>query len=116
MSSDKLSTSLIGKYQDAFTRFSGKDGSVTSNKVSSILKTLGQNPSEAEVQVRIEKKNSLVDFLLFHQDLVTRVDKDGTGSIDLPEFLQMMRIKFEEEIAEEEIRNAFQVFDGVSRC
>ena len=33
---------------------------------------------------------------------MTRVDKDGTGSIDLPEFLQMMRIKFEEEIAEEE--------------
>ena len=46
---------------------------------------------------------------------MTRVDKDGTGSIDLPEFLQMMRIKFEEEVAEEEIRTAFQVFDGVSR-
>ena len=42
------------------------------------------------------------------------MDKDGTGSIDLPEFLQMMRIKFEEEVAEEEIRTAFQVFDGVS--
>ena len=45
---------------------------------------------------------------------MTRVDKDGTGSIDFPEFLQMMRIKFEEEIAEEEIRSAFKVFDGVS--
>ena len=52
---------------------------------------------------------------LVFQDLVARVDKDGTGSIDFPEFLQMMRIKFEEEVAEEEIRRAFQVFDGVSK-
>ena len=59
--------------------------------------------------------NSRSNVFYSLQDLVTRVDKDGTGSIDLPEFLQMMRIKFEEEVAEEEIRTAFQVFDGVSR-
>ena len=96
-------------------RFSGKDGSVTSNKVSSILRTLGQNPSEAEVQVIFGTAYSWTDVFYSCKDLVTRVDKDGTGSIDLPEFLQMMRIKFEEEVAEEEIRTAFQVFDGVSR-
>ena len=42
------------------------------------------------------------------------MDKDGTGSIDFPEFLQMMRLKAAAENAEEEIRRAFQVFDGVS--
>ena len=82
--------------------------------MSSILRTLGQNPSEAEVQVILElgTVDSWTDAFYFCQDLVTRVDKDGTGSIDLPEFLQMMRIKFEEEVAEEEIRTAFQVFDA----
>ena len=46
--------------------------------------------------------------------MVNTVDKDGTGSIDFPEFLQMMRLKAAAENAEEEIRRAFQVFDGVS--
>ena len=57
-----------------------------------------------------------------------QVDKDGTGSIDFPEFLTMMGIKVKpflwllttcslalqmnEENAEEEIREAFRVFDG----
>ena len=31
--------------------------------------------------------------VLFPQDLINVVDKDGTGTIDFPEFLQMMRIK-----------------------
>ena len=47
------------------------------------------------------------------KDLVNQVDKDGTGSIDLPEFLMMMVIKAESENAEDEIREAFTVFDSV---
>ena len=45
--------------------------------------------------------------------MVNQVDKDGTGSIDFPEFLMMMAIKIDSENAEDEIREAFQVFDGV---
>ena len=44
---------------------------------------------------------------------MNEVDKDGTGSIDFPEFLTMMRMKSNEENAEEELREAFRVFDGV---
>ena len=44
---------------------------------------------------------------------VFKVDKDGTGMIDFPEFLSMMSLKQESENAEDEIREAFQVFDGV---
>ena len=41
------------------------------------------------------KKSNDVNGLkvLFPQDLINVVDKDGTGTIDFPEFLQMMRIK-----------------------
>ena len=46
--------------------------------------------------------------------MVNEVDKDGTGSIDFPEFLTMMAIKINDENAEEELREAFRVFDGVS--
>ena len=42
------------------------------------------------------------------------MDKDGTGSIDFPEFLMMMKIKVQDQNQEEEIREAFKVFDNVS--
>ena len=49
----------------------------------------------------------------FFQDMVNEVDKDGTGSIDFPEFLSMMAMKINDQNAEDEIREAFKVFDGV---
>ena len=48
------------------------------------------------------------------QDMIAQVDKDGSGMINFPEFLMMMAIKVDYENAEDEIREAFQVFDGVS--
>ena len=56
-------------------------------------------------------QRSSVDYII--QDMVNQVDKDGTGSIDFPEFLMMMALKADSENAEDEIREAFQVFDGV---
>merc|ERR1712042_324742 len=95
MASHNLPIHLIGLYQDQFGRVAGEDGSVDSSQVSSIMRAIGQNPSEAEIQ-----------------DMVNQVDKDGTGSIDFPEFLMMMSLKADAENAEDEIREAFQVFDG----
>merc|ERR1712050_177296 len=59
------------------------------------MRSVGQNPSDAEVA-----------------DMINQVDKDGTGSLDFPEFLMMMCLKSDVENAEDEIREAFQVFDG----
>ena len=42
------------------------------------------------------------------------MDKDGTGSIDFPEFLMMMKLKVQDQNQEEDIREAFKVFDSVS--
>merc|ERR1712109_239951 len=94
MAAEKLPSQLIAVYQDAFMRVAGTSDSVDSSQVSTIMKSVGQNPSEAEVQ-----------------DMVSQVDKDGTGSIDFPEFLMMMCLKADMENAEDEIRGAFQVFD-----
>merc|ERR1711893_507360 len=95
MAAEKLPSHLIAIYQDAFMRVAGTSDSVDSSQVSTIMKSVGQNPSEAEIQ-----------------DMVNQVDKDGTGSIDFPEFLMMMSLKIDSENAEDEIREAFQVFDG----
>ena len=42
------------------------------------------------------------------------MDKDATGTIKFPNFLDLMSIKFSDNNAEDEIREAFKVFDGVS--
>ena len=96
------------------SRFCNRAGCVASCNVIFILRSIGQNPSQADVQVQAEM-NEVMELLfkLNIQDLVGQVDKDGTGSIDFPEFLQMMTLKYEEENAEDEIRTAFQVFDTV---
>ena len=44
---------------------------------------------------------------------MSRADKDGTGTLDLIEFLGMMRDKIREENKESEINEAFKVFDTV---
>ena len=47
------------------------------------------------------------------QDMINEVDKDGTGLVEFPVFLYMMAKKENDETAEDEIREAFKVFDGV---
>src|SRR5256714_2862544 len=59
------------------------------------MRSLGQNPTEAELQ-----------------DMINEVDADGNGEIDFPEFLTMMARKMKETDSEEEIKEAFKVFDG----
>ena len=52
-------------------------------------------------------------FLDF-KDMVNEVDTDGTGSIDLPEFLSMMAITINDQKTEDDLREAFELFDHVS--
>ena len=43
--------------------------------------------------------------------MIEEVDTDGNGTIDFPEFLGMMARKMQDTDTEEEIREAFKVFD-----
>ena len=76
-----------------------------------VLREIGQNPTEAELQDMVnEVKSNKSRMKLLNEELVGKerktfsrtklsggqnfqVDKDGTGSIDFPEFLTMMGIK-----------------------
>ena len=75
MASEKLPLNLIGIYQDAFNRsdidkgFQGFDnlcfsaaigGSVDSTGVKTIMRSVGQNPSDAEVAVWYGKHWAIV--------------------------------------------------------
>merc|ERR1711909_28311 len=86
----------IKTYREAFSRFdSDQDGVLSVREVAMVFGSIGCSPTEAELQ-----------------DLINTVDKDGTGSIDFPEFLMMMKIKVQDQNQEEEIREAFKVFDN----
>ena len=82
------------------------------------MRSLGQNPTEAELMDMIQE----VRIILHHAvALVTReltskfsiyqIDTDGSGTIDFPEFLTMMARKMKDTDSEEEILEAFKVFD-----
>ena len=59
-----------------------------------MMRSLGQNPTEAELQ-----------------DMINEVDADGNGTIDFPEFLNLMARKMKDTDSEEELKEAFKVFD-----
>lgn len=47
------------------------------------------------------------------KDMINDVDSDGSGSINFPDFLLIMARKVSSLEAEDEIREAFRVFDRV---
>lgn len=51
-------------------------GTITTKELGTVMRSLGQNPTEAELQ-----------------DMINEVDADGNGTIDFPEFLNLMARK-----------------------
>eukprot|EP00979_Chaetoceros_neogracilis_P007913 scaffold1724_cov226-Chaetoceros_neogracile.AAC.1 len=69
-------------------------GTITTKELGTVMRSLGQNPTEAELM-----------------DMINEIDADGNGTIDFPEFLTMMARKMKDTDSEEEILEAFKVFD-----
>uniref|UniRef100_A0A4W2G7Q3 EF-hand calcium-binding domain-containing protein 11 n=1 Tax=Bos indicus x Bos taurus TaxID=30522 RepID=A0A4W2G7Q3_BOBOX len=89
------SEGLAVEFKEAFSLFDKDgDGTITTKELGTVMRSLGQNPTEAELQ-----------------DMINEVDADGNGTIDFPEFLTMMARKMKDTDSEEEIREAFRVFD-----
>ncbi|RUS78962.1 hypothetical protein EGW08_013264, partial [Elysia chlorotica] len=92
---DQLNEEQIAEFKEAFSLFDKDgDGTITTKELGTVMRSLGQNPTEAELQ-----------------DMINEVDADGNGTIDFPEFLTMMARKMKDTDTEEELREAFRVFD-----
>jgi calmodulin len=92
---DQLTEEQIAEFKEAFSLFDKDgDGTITTKELGTVMRSLGQNPTESELQ-----------------DMINEVDADGNGTIDFPEFLTMMARKMKDTDSEEEIREAFRVFD-----
>ncbi|XP_028397525.1 calmodulin-alpha-like [Dendronephthya gigantea] len=93
---DKLTEEQVEEYRDAF-RFFDKDesGYITTKELGSIMRSLGQNPTEVELQ-----------------DIMNTVDFDGNGTIDFNEFVNMMININNNTLDEGELVEAFRTFDN----
>jgi len=91
---DILNESMIMEFQDAFNSLADSKGIISTKMLGPLLKLIGENPPEEEIQ-----------------DIVNDVDKNGTGVFKFPEFLSMMAKKCDLLVADDDIREAFKVFD-----
>jgi len=92
---DQLSEEQIAEFKEAFSLFDKDgDGTINTEELGNTMRSLGQNPTEAELQ-----------------DMVDEIDADGNGAIDFPEFLTMMAHKSNDSDCGEEMKQVFGVFD-----
>ncbi|KAL6001136.1 Calmodulin [Asimina triloba] len=92
---EQLTEEQISEFKEAFSLFDKDgDGCITTKELGTVMRSLGQNPTEAELR-----------------DMINEVDADQNGTIDFPEFLNLMARKMKDTDSEEELKEAFKVFD-----
>ena len=92
---EELTEEQIIEFKEAFSLFDkDSDWTILTKELGTVMRSLGQNPTEAELQ-----------------DMINEVDADGNGTIDFPEFLSLMARKMKDQDTEEELIEAFKVFD-----
>ena len=90
---DSLSEEQIAEFKDVFSLFDKNSvGHIRTKDLATILRSLGQNPSESELQ-----------------DMTREVDAENTGAIHFPEFLAMMARRTKETDSVFEVRESFKL-------
>jgi len=90
-----LSHEEIQAFKDVFAMFDkDSSGTITANELGDIMRSLGQKPTDSELQ-----------------DMISEVDVDQSGAIDFDEFLKMMSTSVKQSDFAHETRAAFAVFD-----
>ena len=90
-----LTEEQIEEVKEAFQLFDiNGDGTITKIELGTVMRSLGQNPTETELL-----------------DMINEVDEDGGGSIEFTEFLTMMVKKMKHTDTEDDIRETFRIFD-----
>ena len=70
------------EFKEAFSVFDNDgDGTITIEELGTVLRMLGQTPTEAELQ-----------------DMINEVDADGNGAIDFPEFCDLVYVELHDDI------------------
>lgn len=92
---DEIPDYKLKEFREAFDLFDkNKDGSITAKELSNVMKSLNHHATDQEVQ-----------------EMIAEVDTDGNGRVDFEEFVSLMNRRTKETDTEEEVINAFRVFD-----
>ena len=96
MYDDEISPELKKQYQDTFEMFDkDKDGTIMAKELANVMETLtGEKPSLDEIN-----------------SMIKEVDLNSDGKIELEEFITLMMKNSPDTQQEEEVINAFRVFD-----
>ncbi|XP_023330078.1 calmodulin-A [Eurytemora carolleeae] len=90
-----LSEEKLEEYRDIFSFFDRDGGgTITTVELGQVMRTFGWTPTEGELQ-----------------ELINEIDQDGNGCISFNEFVWLMTREIHDTDIEEEIREAFRVFD-----
>ncbi len=91
----ELTEEQISEFKEAFTKFeAGNEGAITTKDLGPVMRSLGLNPTDPELQKMIEK-----------------VDPQNTGTIFFPDFLILMSSDLKNNDNVRELIEAFRVFD-----
>jgi len=95
MRDEELDLLHNAELKEAFDEFD-KDGSgaISAQELLGVMRAMGQNPTEDEVL-----------------NLMLEADLDGNGTIEFPEFLELMKEKYGSDDQESDLREAFKIFD-----
>uniref|UniRef100_U5EQS4 Putative calmodulin n=1 Tax=Corethrella appendiculata TaxID=1370023 RepID=U5EQS4_9DIPT len=90
-----LTEDQVAEFKEAFMLFDkDEDGTISMAELGVVMRSLGQRPSETELR-----------------DMVREADENGNGTIEFNEFLQLMSKKMKACEGEDELKEAFKVFD-----
>ena len=90
-----LSQEKLIEYKTAFEFYDKDgDGTITLKELGAILKNLGKNPTQKQLE-----------------QMYIEIDSDGNGEIDFYEFVAFINKKMKDLDIEEELKEAFNVFD-----
>ena len=128
----KLTDLQIKTFKESFDVFDKNgDGTITTKEFVTVMKSLGQNPSKAQIQNMIHEfdknRNGRIefhefcdlmakrgaDFTMSFQDLENAFkafDKDGSGFIEPNELRDLMR-KLGEKLTDDDIKAMMQLAD-----
>ncbi|XP_029093638.1 calmodulin-like protein 3 isoform X2 [Monodon monoceros] len=92
---EQLTEVQVAEFKEALSPFDEDgDSAISTQELGTVLWSLGQNPTEAELR-----------------DLVGKLDRDGSSTVGFPELLGLMARKVKGRDAKDQIREAFCIFD-----
>merc|ERR1712112_416246 len=91
----QLTDEQTADFKDAFKKFdAGGEGEIPTSELGTVMKMLGHKLNDEELE-----------------ECIKMVDADGGGSVDIDEFMELMRTKTKEAQDEVEVKEAFRVLD-----